>query len=161
MRAALARLARSLCRECGGRTVRAHNIHLTLVFLGNVPAGRRADLLALADTIAGPPFELTIDRHEYWRHNRIVWAGTAQCPPPLRDLVAQLVRALRAMGFPCEEREYVPHITLLRDARRAPAAQIAGVIPWRAADFVLLQSVRRDGAVVYEIVKRWPLMPVV
>lgn len=141
--------------------MRADKVHLTLVFLGDVPAGRIADLMALADAVAGPPFELTIDVQEYWRHNRIVWAGAARCPPPLHDLVTRLVRALRASGFPCDERAYVPHITLLRDARHAPAARTAGSIFWRAGDFALVQSVGRGGVAVYEILKRWPLMPMV
>jgi 2'-5' RNA ligase len=157
VRAALAELARSLHRECGGRTVRAPNLHLTLAFLGDVPVRRVADLVTVAEAIGGSPFELAIDTHDYWRHNRIVWAGAAQCPSPLRDLVARLGRGLQAAGFQCEARDYAPHITLLRDARRAPVSQFAGIITWRASEFALVRSARRDGALVYEIVTRWLL----
>lgn len=161
MQAALGELARSFYRECGGRVVRTPNIHLTLVFLGDVPTARFADLMTLAGSIAATAFEFAIDTCGYWRHNRIVWAGTARCPQPLCELVLQLIRALRAAGFQCDERDYVPHITLLRAARRAPAPQAAAQIPWRAADFALVQSVRRDGGVAYDVVQRWPLMPMV
>jgi 2'-5' RNA ligase len=141
--------------------VRSPHVHLTLAFLGDVPAGRVVDVTTAADAIGVTPFELRIDTRGYWRHNRIVWAGSAQCPPPLRDLAAHLTGMLRAAGFQCETREYVPHITLLREARRAPVAQIAAAISWRADDFVLVRSVRRDGILVYEIVKQWPFMPMV
>ena len=157
VRAALARLARSLHQECGGRMIPARNIHLTLVFLGNVATGRVPDLHALAATIVAPPTDLTIDEVDYWRRNRIAWAGAAKCPGTLRTLVAQLTHALLTAGFHCEDREYAPHITLLRDARRSPAVKAAGGIAWRACDFVLMQSLRRNGAVVYEAIGRWPL----
>ncbi len=156
-RAALAGLAESLHQECGGRLMLEGNIHLTLAFLGNIPSGRIAQLHALAAAVAAPCFDLKIDTLTYWRHNRIVWAGTQVCPSALRDLVAQLARALRTAGFRCEEREYAPHITLLRDARRAPATRAVDGIAWRAGEFTLVQSLRRNGAVVYEAVGRWPL----
>jgi 2'-5' RNA ligase len=157
VRAALVALAQSLCGGCGGRTVRAPNLHLTLAFLGDVPVRRVAEAITVADAIGGSPFELAVDTHDYWRHNRIVWAGATQCPAPLRDLVARLGRGLRTTGFQCEARDYAPHITLLRDARRAPMSQFSGIIRWRASDFALVRSTRRDGALVYEVVERWPL----
>lgn len=156
-RAALAKLAHFLHVECGGRLMLAGNIHLTLAFLGNVPGGRIAELHALATAVAAPCFDLNIDTLTYWRHNRIVWAGTRECPAALRDLVAQLARALRTAGFRCEEREYAPHVTLLRDARRAPAVRAVNGIVWRAGEFTLVRSLRRDGAVLYEAMGRWPL----
>jgi 2'-5' RNA ligase len=137
--------------------VRSPNIHLTLAFLGDVPVERIDDLATMARAIGGSPFDLAIDTHGYWRHNRIVWAGAAHCPAPLRELVARLVRALQATGFECDAREYVPHITLLRGAHRAPHSHWAGTIVWRAAEFTLVRSARRGGALVYEIVNRWSL----
>lgn len=157
VRAALARLAWSLQQECAGRMIPAHNIHLTLVFLGNVANGRIPDLHALAAAIAAPPFDLIVDSLDYWRHNRIVWAGTAECPEALRKLVAQLNHALQNGGFRCEDRIYAPHITLLRDARRSPAVKATGGIVWRAGEFTLVQSLRRNGAVAYEVIAHWPL----
>ena len=161
MRRRLADLAQELCRECGGRKVRPSNIHLTLAFLGDVPLERIADLVIMAHAIDAVPFELAIDSQGYWRHNRIVWAGAARCPPSLRDLVAGLGRALQARSFRCDARDYVPHITLLRDARRAPEPYRAATIVWRVAGFALVRSARRDGALGYEIVNRWPLVSMV
>ncbi len=157
VRAALARLARTVHKQCGGRIMLERNIHLTLLFLGNVSIERIADLHALAGTVEAPPFDWMVDTLNYWRHNRIVWAGAAQCPAALHKLVAELTQRVRSAGFRCEDREYVPHITLLRDARRGPATPTAGQVAWDAGDFVLVQSLRRDGATVYEVVGRWPL----
>ncbi|OGA48912.1 MAG: 2'-5' RNA ligase [Betaproteobacteria bacterium RIFCSPLOWO2_12_FULL_62_13] len=157
VRAALAQLARSVHRQCGGRMMLERNIHLTLLFLGDVSIERIADLHALAAAVAAPPFDLAVDTLNYWRHNRIVWAGAAECPAALSKLVADLAQRLRTAGFPCEEREYLPHITLLRNARRGPAGGAAGRVLWSAGDFVLVQSLRRDGATAYDVIGRWPL----
>ena len=157
VRAALVQLAETVHKQCGGRVVLGHNIHLTLLFLGNVSLERIADLRALAPTIAAPPFDLKVNTLNYWRHNRIVWAGATQCPAALRKLVSDLAQRLQSTGFRCEDREYVPHITLLRNARRGPAMPKAGQIAWDAGDFVLMQSLQRDGATVYEVIGRWLL----
>ena len=157
VRAALARLAASLHAECGGRAMVERNIHLTLAFLGNVPVGRIPELGALAAGIAAPEFDLTIDALSHKRRNRIVWAGTVHCPEALRRLAADLARDLKAAGFRSEDREYVPHITLLRDARHGPAAQSGATICWHVGEFALAQANHRDGAMVYDVIARWPL----
>jgi 2'-5' RNA ligase len=143
--------------ECGGRMMQASNIHLTLVFIGNVPARRVEDLLVLAGGIATPQFELTIDAVEYWRHNRIVWVGPRMCPDALRLLAEALADALRGADFRIEERPYAPHITLLRDARRAPVMRTAPNIHWHLTEFALVQSSHRDRVLAYEPIRRWPL----
>jgi 2'-5' RNA ligase len=154
---ALGKRAQELARECGGRAIPAHNIHLTLVFLGDVERMRRAQIDALAGSISARRFELTVDRVEYWRHNRIVWAGVERCPEALQDLVAGLERALAAEKFRVEGRPYVPHITLLRDARRAPLQAALPGIAWPVTRFALVESVVRERGRVYQVLREWPL----
>ena len=153
----LGELARALQRECGGRAVPADNIHLTLVFLGDVERAILPSLNALAAAVTAPRFDLQVGRVEFWRHNRIVWAGVEECPEPLPRLVARLGQALAATGVRLDQRPYVPHITLLRDARRAPASNAVAAIRWPVADFVLVESVQRERGRVYEVLQRWPL----
>lgn len=156
-RNALAALAGVLNRECGGRIMRGPNIHLTLVFLGDVAADRLSTVAQIAASAAVSQFEFTIDTLHYWRHNRIAWAGTCEIPGALAALVALLAEPLRAAGFRLDRRPYVPHVTLVRDARRAPPERMMDPIAWRAADFVLVESVRRENRVDYEVLRRWPL----
>lgn len=155
-RAALGGLACALQAECDGRVTPADNIHLTLVFLGNVPTARFADLCRAADGMTAPCFGLEIGVVNYWRHNRIVWSGPAQCPDALRSLVAGLESALASAGFHYDRRAYAPHITLLRNARRAPVTRTMATICWPVAGFVLAQSLHRDRAVVYDVLRYWP-----
>ena len=154
---ALHEVARQAQRECGGRAIVARNVHLTLAFLGNIERARLPQLDAAAAGISGSPCELVIDRVEYWRHNRILWAGVERCPDPLQALVASLSTALRALGFKLDDRPYVPHVTLLRNARRAPAGSGVPVIAWPVRDFALVESVQRGRERVYDVLRRWPL----
>ncbi len=154
----LGALARELERECGGRAVPDRNIHLTLVFLGNIGRDRLSRIESLAAAVTAARFDLSVDRVEYWRHNRIVWAGAEQCPPALRELVAQLGEALAGTGCSAERREYVPHITLLRNARRPPAEGRFPAIPWPVAEFALVESAQHDRVHVYEVLRKWPLV---
>ena len=142
--------------ECGGRAVPAHNIHLTLVFIGDVPRPRVAELEALGSTIVAPRFDLVVDRLEYWRHNRILWAGVEEYPPALRALVERLQEPAAAGGFRIERRPYVPHITLRRDARRAPASARIHVA-WPVTEFALMESAQRERGRGYEGLRKWPL----
>lgn len=154
---ALGNLAHDLQPGCGGRAVPTCNIHLTLAFLGDVARGRLARIESLAAAVAAPRFELTIDRVQYWRHNRILWAGAAQCPPATLALVGQLEAGLAAEGFRVERRPYVPHITLLRDARTAPRAATVPPVAWPIPRFALVESAPRDRGRIYEVLQEWPL----
>lgn len=155
---ALGRLGRALQRQCGGRPLPPRNIHLTLAFLGEVARERVAELEALAAAVRSPRFSFDVDCVEYWRHNRIVWAGVTRCPAALPTLVQGLEQGLSAAGFSVEKHSsYVPHVTLLRDARRAPAGAAMQAVAWPVASFSLVESVPRDGRRAYEVLREWPL----
>lgn len=154
---ALERQARDFTRECGGRAIPARNIHLTLVFLGDVARERLAQLEALAGAVTAPRFDLDVDRVEYWRHNRIVWASVARCPEALLALVERLEQGLSSAGFRFDKRSYVPHITLLRNARRAPPEFAIPAIAWPVGRFALVESAQRGRGRVYEVLREWPL----
>lgn len=142
--------------ECGGRPVPTHNIHLTLVFIGDVARGRVAELEALAATVVAPRFNLAVDRLEYWRHNRILWAGVGEAPAGLEALVERLQRPVAAAGFRVEDRPYVAHVTLRRESRRAPAETRIHV-DWPVTGFALVESVPRGRGRVYEVLQQWAL----
>lgn len=154
---ALGTWAQDLKRECGGRALPVHNIHLTLVFLGNVERSSLARLGALAAAIEASRFELSVDRVEYWRHNRILWAGVERCPEALLALVARLELGLSSDGFRFDKRPYVPHITLLRNAARAPAAAGTPRVAWPVAKFALMESIERGRGRIYEVRNEWRL----
>ena len=154
---ALGDIADRAQRECGGRAAPSRNIHLTLVFLGDLPRDRAAVLETLASAMKVSRFAMSVDRLEYWRHNRILWAGMEACPEPLQTLVARMQESLSGAGFRCDQRPYVPHITLLRNARRAPADDRCRPIEWPVNDFALMESAPRERGRVYQVLRSWPL----
>jgi len=155
---ALGALAQAAQAQCGGRAIPAEKTHVTLFFLGNVELERIGALKALAGAIAGERFELSIDRVGYWRHNRIVWAGIAACPPPLARLASALESALGAIGYEKEERRYVPHVTLVRNAKRGPQKLHVTPIEWSVREFALVDSVQAAGVARYDVIARYPLL---
>ena len=141
--------------NCGGRVMRCDTLHITLVFLGEIPAGRVADARKLADELVLEPFDLTLDRLGYWRHNRILWAGGVS--PRLTFLAETLGQALRAADFALDARPFVPHLTLLRDARCVAVPPLPEAVTWPVREFVLAESRQSRDGPRYDIVARWPL----
>ncbi|HET7160807.1 MAG TPA: RNA 2',3'-cyclic phosphodiesterase [Burkholderiales bacterium] len=153
---ALAQIAIQARAECGGRAIPLQKIHLTVVFVGAVERSRIANVQSCAAALAIEPFELELSTLGYWRHNRIVWAGATSCPRALAALVAALSHELAGLGIHSEDRPYVPHVTLVRNARCPPRELHMDPLQWRARELVLVESV--TGASRYEVLARWPLV---
>lgn len=153
----LATTAGELRKSCGGRAPAAADLHLTLAFLGDVPATRVAELERLAATLVAAPFVLNLDCIGYWRQQRLVWAGPQSCPPELELLAAALGDGLRAGGFHTERRRFKPHVTLLRDVRNVPLQTACGPLAWRPTQFVLACSRPAVRGVCYQLLGGWPL----
>ncbi len=115
VRAQLAHWARELHAVCGGRPMRAENLHVTLAFLGSVEDGRVAEVERVAGEVAPRVVSLILDQPGYWKHNRIAWAGHVTL---LRD--AREPRAMPALD-PIEWRldgfALVQSVTLLQGSR--------------------------------------------
>jgi 2'-5' RNA ligase len=156
---ALHETAREAQRTCGGRLMRRDTLHLTLAFLGEVSRERVADAEAAAAAVAFEPFELTLDRLGYWRHNRIVWGGAEL--PALSVLAETLARQLRSAGFRLEARPFVAHMTLLRDAHCTEVPKLAAAVAWPVSQFMLVESLSDRTGARYAPVGAWPARPMV
>jgi 2'-5' RNA ligase len=141
----------------GGRPVHVEDIHVTLAFLGQVEAERRACMEEAAAGVRAAPFELVIDRQGYWPRPRVGWCAPATVPEPLRELVRRLSRALRPCSFEPERRAYSPHVTLFRDSRAVPEATLDQPVRWPCREFVLVASGNVPGGPRYRLLARWPL----
>ena len=151
--------AQACLPSSGGRLVRHDNLHATLAFLGEIERSRLPELLALPDEIACSRFELILDRIGYWRHNSVVYAGASRPPPRLPAFAASLAQRLAQSGFRTEDRPYVPHVTLLRDARRAPEDMHMEPLCWNVDTIVLAESAQSGGRLLYRPLQRWTLPP--
>ncbi len=136
--------------------MRRDNLHLTLVFLGDVAREKIPQLEAVAGHRNGAGFGLEFGTTGYWRHNRIVWAAPHATPEPMHGLVTALEQALDRAGFNFDRRPYAPHITLIRDAR-APAVLPPLAFDWPVGDFALVESARSAQGAAYRVLVSWPL----
>ncbi|TDJ16018.1 MAG: RNA 2',3'-cyclic phosphodiesterase [Gammaproteobacteria bacterium] len=115
--AALAGLAKARLPAAGGRLISAHNLHLTLVFLGSLDAGSRACAERAAASLRAPAFELEFRRLGYWPRPRLLWSAPERTPEGLTMLESMLRKALAACGHEPESRPFQAHITLARKVR--------------------------------------------
>jgi 2'-5' RNA ligase len=137
-----------------GRVTPAHKVHLTLAFLGNVKPEKAS---AAARSIKGRAHALPLEKAQYWKHNRIVWAGPRDTPATLAALVAELHAALRRAGYTLEDRPYAAHVTLLRSAPPPRELPPLPRVEWPVSEFTLVRSAVSNRGSAYEIVERFPL----
>lgn len=104
----------TLCQDAKWHT--APNLHLTLVFLGQLclVAQRRLWSQSLDVLSQFPPFELCFDQLHQFRHAKVLYLGVSQPPQALALLQQQLQQlALPFLNAPVPE-QFVPHVTLAR-----------------------------------------------
>ncbi len=137
----------------GRRRVPEHNLHLTLVFLGNQPADRLPEFVAAAEEIRAAGCTLELGQYGWFARARVVWLG-GEAPAPLIELQAGLRRKMLGLGLRLDERPFRPHVTLFRQVSRRPPLAEPEPLAWPIRDFVLVESLQ--GA-PYRVVQRWQL----
>jgi 2'-5' RNA ligase len=176
MKTALAALQEALRRQGAPpvRWVRPEGIHLTLKFLGSVPAQQVSDIReALAPTVEGiQPLELSLGSLGTFggrRGARVVWVGVEGDVERAAELQRRVEAALARLGFPAEQRAFSPHLTLARvpdhvgsaererlwDLTKALAAPEAAPVTIREVS--LMRSILGPGGAVYERLAAFPL----
>lgn len=144
--------------------MKQETLHLTLAFLGDVPLDRLAAVRAEGDAlIARRQREMAIrpapvfDRFGWWRHNRVVWAGCSARDPALDALAGDLCDALRGAGFALENRDFVPHVTLLRKVGQVGDFPVLPAQHWACEELVLVRSRLSQAGASYRQLAAWPL----
>jgi 2'-5' RNA ligase len=157
-RKALARLALEVARDGHGNAPRESNLHLTLVFLGDVPRDRLNSLVALGEHVASrsQPFPLALQRIGGTSY-RIAWIAPEKIAEPLHALQAALAQALAAEDFPRERRMFRPHVTLARECTRSTHHGSIPPIGWRVERLSLVASTLRHGGSEYREIDGWAL----
>ena len=167
----------------GARPVSAQNLHLTLAFLGAVPASAEARLLGLAQDNAGLPrlssgysvslsppnapgapraLTLSLDTLGHWPRGGILFAAPTQTPAALAMLAADVGAMARAVGIAiAADTPFRAHVTLAR--RVAAAATVSswplpGPIVWSVNRYCLVWSRPTPTGSVYEVIASWPLL---
>lgn len=162
MAARIAALAGSLRESLSlkGRPRPTTHLHVTLHHLGDfagLPQQRVEDARAAAGGVAMDAFEARFDRVGSFAgrpgKHPFVLLGASDTPG-LAALHAGLGRRLAAAGLGRRERAFVPHVTLLYDARNV-GVQAVDPLGWTVREFVLVHSLL--GRTEYRVLGSWTL----
>jgi 2'-5' RNA ligase len=151
--AQLTRVAGRLSLNSPGRLVRPGNYHLTLAFIGEVPASRLAQLQEIGSELRAPHFTMAFNLLEFWAGSGAVVAVAPDIAPALHGLWWQLHEA---SGLP--RSRFRPHVTLARKVAQAPVLQAMSTITWRATSFSLARSDTGGAESAYTVLGTWPLL---
>lgn len=111
------------------RWVRPEGIHLTLKFLGSVPASRIEEIKrALTQACAGFSWlSLSVGGlgcFPRFRRPRVIWVGVQEETGSLKRLQKAIEGEMERLGFAPEGREFHAHLTLGRTQRRASSGDV-------------------------------------
>jgi 2'-5' RNA ligase len=154
--AAAARLVQMVPRGVG-RPQRPDQLHVTLLFLGDVPEHRLAEVHAAAQASPGATFTIVFDSLEHWRKPRVLCLVATEVPPPLAALVGALNAALATRQLPGDDRPFRPHLTLARKLARFDGPTGIEPLSWPATTFALVESRPDPAGARYEVLGSWPL----
>jgi 2'-5' RNA ligase len=163
----LAALQESLARRASGvKWVEPNNLHLTLLFLGEV---EDIELPAVCKAVAEvarttPAFSMSIEHvgcFPHPRRPRILWVGVGAGAPQVSALHDALELPLLDLGcYRREERQYTPHITLGRVTGDRPPAQLTEALAKAAGWQGGSTSVREVHVMGSELTPQGPLYTV-
>ena len=148
----------------GGRMVARNKYHLTLRFCGSSDALQSAEIATAVrqavQSVRVAPFSITLNVANSFKTNRKYpwWLGPRETPAGLTLLQERVQSALTTAKVPLERYKFVPHVTVVQDARISLPTTPIKPIEWTATEFVLLRSFlagQRDG---YEEIDRWKLV---
>jgi RNA 2',3'-cyclic 3'-phosphodiesterase len=172
----VARLRSQLDAACPSVPVRwigAANLHITLVFLGEV--GESA-FPALTGALSAPlehlPFALRLSGFGTFPPSgppRVIWIGASDSAERVVALYDEISSRLARLGHECESRPFAPHVTVarVRDARGPQARRAREVVEAASASggstrisaVTLFRSHLGRGGSTYEPLLRVPLLP--
>ena len=154
------------------RRVKTENIHLTVVFLGNVPEEHISPVSEAAEEVCQrySPFNVSLKGAGVFgskKRPRVLWIGLEGDMERMSCFRDDLQKGLAIFGIKQEKRRFRPHLTLGRfrkdsraDARLDEFLSSNGdltspVCP--VGELFLFRSDLNPGGAVYSKMKSWPL----
>ena len=172
VRSGLASLQQSL-KKAHARVgwVAPSNIHLTVVFLGDIFRAQVEPMEAvLSDVAAGTPcFEFSVGGTGFFgppKSPRVLWVGVQDSSLALGRLQADIAAAVRDFGLKIEDRPFVPHLTLGRVRARDGVDELTSTLALarntaygtvNVRRLLLMQSHLEHRGVRYSVIKEMPL----
>lgn len=154
------------------RWVKPENIHLTVVFLGNI---RSEDVETLENPLQKlcltyGPFQISLKGTGCFPHSRkprVLWIGLEGDLERMGRFRDSLQEEMQSFGIPKEDRAFRPHLTLgrFRSVGRADREldevltrhrDLSGPVCWLKELILFKSEIRPEGS-VYTRLRSWPL----
>jgi 2'-5' RNA ligase len=154
------------------RWVKAENIHLTVVFLGNVNVQEVEAVGKAAEEICGQygPFDISLGGMGCFpnsRRPRVLWLGVEGDLERLSSFRDALQKNLEPFGVKAEKRPFSPHLTLGRFKKQGKSgARLHDMLSaykdlttavCSLNELILFKSDLNPGGAVYTKMLSWPL----
>jgi RNA 2',3'-cyclic 3'-phosphodiesterase len=154
------------------RWIRAENIHLTVVFLGQVPESSMEAITGVAKRVCDRygAFDIALKSMGVFsgiRNPRVLWVGLQADFERMSDFRNALQKKLSVFGVREEKRPFRPHLTLCRFGKGtrggAPLAKILETYrdlsgPFhRVQELFLFRSDLTSKGSIYTRLAQWPL----
>lgn len=143
----------------GARPAGRGNMHITLLFLGEVPDSRIPEITAVVGGVKAKRFDCEIAGLDSIPKGRpsVIYARIAKGAPELAAINSELREGIAALGMATERRPYMPHLTLARTRqksdfegiRRLVADSAGPAFAFACADIRLKSSVLSSGGAAH------------
>ncbi|WP_394201221.1 RNA 2',3'-cyclic phosphodiesterase [Shewanella waksmanii] len=144
------------------KPVKAQNLHLTVLFIGQLNALQLNKLSQYLDEQTSQQqfarFDIEFDRLIHWQKPQIIALGARLCPPALLHIHQSLGQFATSIASPVANQRYLPHITLFRKAKQHVAYAVNPVV-LQPACLHLFESKSTPNGVEYISLANWDLTP--
>lgn len=150
------------------RWVKPENLHITLKFIGEVPA-EKGDAIraALSEVRSNQHLEVRFRGLGFFpgeKYPRVLWAGM-EPSSNLAPLAAEIEARLGKLGIAAEKRQFTPHLTLARFEPPGISDQLRRLVKesgsrefgaFRTREFHLMQSKLKPTGAEYTCLEAFP-----
>ncbi len=138
LRSSVSKVSNALSAIRGVKAVEVENLHITLMFLGEVEE-RKVDAVKDAlSKVEFEPFRISLRGVGFFPPRgapRVVWVGVSEGEDELRALADSVAAKLKRFGFK-RDKDFAAHVTVGRVKRRESAGDVReSVAEFKNADF--------------------------
>jgi len=154
----IAAAATALPLDAAVLRVPPRNFHVTLAFVGEIPAASVSLLVGIGGAQSHAAFTLRFDACEYWAKPKVLVMAARKIPPAMGGLWRRLHADLAVHRWSWRATELRPHITLARKLSQAPVLPSMSAFDCTFREFSLMRSYTSGAGSVYTVVDTWPLL---
>jgi 2'-5' RNA ligase len=151
-------VAQALKLDAASPRVPPENYHMTLAFVGEVPASQVATLRKIGGSQRASGCTLRFDAYEYWPEAEVIVAAAREIPSSLERLWQQIHADLAQHNQALEHTRLRAHVTIARKVPQAPVLQAMSAFAWKVQAFSLMQSNTAGARPIYTVVDTWQLL---